>query len=157
MKFRTAYSKSERVYLVYVKDEEPLTEQSHQDECDINNILSRYQKTGVLEHTSEHQQNYGFASSQDFRESMEIIAKANSMFADLPSSLRTKFKNNPEIYLDFIQNPNNLDEMYKLGLATKPPKVQKPQSIPVHIENPDDLSKSTKHVKSNKTEVEKPK
>jgi len=104
-----------------------LTKQSFTDECDINNIMRKYQKTGAIEHVNKHEASYGFATSDTFQESLEIVAKAKNMFEELPSSIRTKFENDPSKFLDFVQNPENLTEMRELGLAHK---LQPEQSIP---------------------------
>jgi len=39
------------------------------------------------------------------------------MFNDLPSSIRSRFGNDPAAFLDFVQDENNADEMVKLGLT----------------------------------------
>ncbi len=95
--------------------------QSFADECDINNIMSKYQKTGAITHANKHQPSYGFASSITFNEAMTVVAKANSMFEDLPSSLRERFENDPAKYLDFVQDPDNSKEMAELGLLVDNP------------------------------------
>lgn len=101
------------------------TQQQFKDDCDINLIMAKYIKTGVLDHQREHGAEYGFASSDTFRDSMEIVSKANSMFEDLPSSIRSKFENNPAKFLDFVQDPKNLKQMQEMGLANKsnPPET----------------------------------
>lgn len=95
------------------------TRQSSKDECDINNILAKYQKTGAIEHANKHAPSYGFATGDDFTSAMFLIAKASRMFEELPSTLRKKFQT-PAEFLDFVQNPDNLDEMAELGLIEGP-------------------------------------
>jgi len=107
-----------------------LTKQSFTKECDINNIMAKYQKTGALEHLNKNEASYGFASSQDFTESMEIVAKGQTMFEELPSSIRSKFENDPAKFLEFVQNPENLEEMQELGLAKKETKIKEPDQPP---------------------------
>ena len=51
MEIRSAYQKLPRVQLV--PDEKSLTKQMHKKECDINNILAKYQKTGAITHLNE--------------------------------------------------------------------------------------------------------
>lgn len=92
------------------------TKQSFKAECDINNIMAKYQKTGSLAHAQQHQGEYGFASAVSFHEAMNIVTQAEQMFASLPSTLRNRFSNDPGAYLDFVQNPDNEDEMRELGL-----------------------------------------
>lgn len=98
---------------------ESITKQSEKDSCDINLIMAHYVKTRVLLHQRDNEPEYGFASSDTFNESMQIVAKAQSMFAELPSGIRSKFENNPAKFLDFVQDERNLEEMQEMGLANK--------------------------------------
>jgi len=53
------------------------------------------------------------------------------MFEELPSTIRAQFENNPEKFLEFVQNPDNLDKMRELGLAKapqSPPEASKPET-----------------------------
>lgn len=111
--------------------EEGRTQQQFADECDIDNILQKFRRTHVLTHTSRHAAEYGFADSTTLHEAMNIVAKANSMFADLPSHLREKFDGDPGKYLDFVQDPVNKAEMADLGLLAddyQPPPKTPPAS-----------------------------
>lgn len=108
-----------RVQLHMPKDEKIRTKQQFKNECDINNIMAKYQKTGAVEHMAAHQQHYGYANSVDFNEAMQITTRAEQMFAALPSSLRTKFRGDPGAYLDFVQDEANYPEMAKLGLLSE--------------------------------------
>ncbi len=104
------------------------TKQQFKDECDINNILSKYQKSGAVTHVNKHAAEYGFATSEDFTSAMFLVTDAQAMFNELPSSLRTKFKNDPAEFLEFVQDPENADELVELGLA--PPPVPAERSSP---------------------------
>jgi len=115
---RSAYSKKQRLGDI-VSTGVSLTKQSFTKECDINNILRKYQKTGAMDHVNKHEGSYGYATSDDFTASMQIVAKGRNMFEELPSSIRTKFENDPAKFLDFVQNEDNKKEMQELGLATK--------------------------------------
>lgn len=118
MKARNAFS--ERIRNGTVNDEPDMAKQSMKDECNINNIVARFQRTGVVDHLNKHGPNYGFADSITLHESMEIVRKAQEMFDDLPSEIRKRFVNDPAAFLDFVQNPENQDEAVRLGLAVKP-------------------------------------
>lgn len=106
-------------------DSESLTEQCHKDSCDINNILGRAQRTGILEHVAASKGYYGTApTGDDFQRHQNIVAKAQSMFESLPSSIRNKFENNPAKYLDFMTQDKNYEAIKELGLDAshlKPP------------------------------------
>jgi len=100
------------------------TKQSFTKECDINNIMARYQKTGAIAHFNKHAANYSFATSLDFSEAMRLVTTAQDMFNGLPSTIRTRFANDPAQFLEFVQDANNTEEMEKLGLIekTQPPE-----------------------------------
>jgi len=105
------------------------TKQSFKDECDINLIMAKYQKTGAITHVNKYGANYEFATSIDFTEAMQLVVTAQEMFNGLPSSIRTRFENDPAEFLDFVQDANNVPEMRKMGLIApeEPPEV--PQEV----------------------------
>ena len=121
---------------------ETKTKQSEKDDCDINLIMAKYIKTGVLDHVREHAPEYGFATSETFQQSMEIVAKANSMFEDLPSKIRNKFENNPAKFLDFVQDESNLEEMAEMGLANTPETSTTPPLAKNSLENNEENKKA---------------
>lgn len=90
--------------------------QHFKKECDINFIVDQYQRTGAIYHFNTRQPQYGFAEAVDFREALEIVKQGQSVFDALPSSLRSKFENDPARFLEFVQNPANAEEMAQLGL-----------------------------------------
>ncbi len=119
-----------RVQITFPKSE-GRTKQSFAEQCEINNIMARHQKTGALTHINQHQAQYGFATSNDFTESMRIVKTAQDMFNALPSNIRTRCGNDPGNFLEFVQDPENIEEMQKLGLipeqqaSEKPPEAKK--------------------------------
>lgn len=124
-RFITAYGPKERVSLSFPPDE-GRTKQSFKDECDINQIMSRYQKTGILEFVAKHAAQYGDCTGIDYQEGMQILTQAKSMFAELPSSIRTQFHNDPGEFLDFVNDPENRAEMREMGLLKPEPEVATP-------------------------------
>ncbi len=103
---------------------ESRAKQSFAKECDINFIMARYQKSGAVTHVNRHGADYGFATSLDFAESMRVVIKGQEMFDDLPSSIRSRFGNQPGAFLEFVQEEENYDEMVELGLIEKPEVVE---------------------------------
>lgn len=91
--------------------------QSFKEECDINNIMRKFQRTGMLEWLNTHDGEFADVTGVNFENAMETILRAQSMFDDLPSSVRDRFGNNPAAFFDFVHDPGNVDELRKLGLA----------------------------------------
>ncbi len=125
------------------------TKQSFIEECNINNIIAKYQKTGALAHVNRHGADYGFATSDDFATSMRIITQAQDMFDGLPSSIRNRFANDPAQFLDFVQDANNEQEMQDLGLL---PKVVAEKTSEALKTPPDDTAPVEKTDTTVKTE-----
>ncbi len=120
------------------------TKQSFKDECDINNIMAKYQKTGAIAHLNTHGAEYGFATSQDFASAMRTITIAQDMFDGLPSSIRNRFANDPGQFLDFVQDADNKKEGQDLGLWPKDepegshePKTTLPEKPPEEKTEPE--------------------
>lgn len=118
--FHTAYSLKPRIQLICG---EGRTHQSFKDESNINLIMAKYAKTGLLDHLNTHQGDYGnFIGYADYHTSMNQIKEAEAAFATIPSKIREKFANDAGQFLTFVQNPDNFDEMVEMGLAHAEPK-----------------------------------
>lgn len=116
----TAYGKKlEDVVIDASEKFGPGARQSFKDECDINNILKKYQKTGVVDWLAKHEGTYADVSAFDFMSAQMTIVEAKRMFGDLPSSVRKRFSNDPAEFLLFMEDDSNLEEAIKLGLATR--------------------------------------
>lgn len=101
------------------------TKQEFVKECDINFIMQKYTRTGVLPELIKTDPKYGdFSSAPDFREAQDIIAHANEQFAALSSRQRERFGNDPARFLEFVADGENSDEMAKLGFM-KPEAVER--------------------------------
>ena len=92
--------------------------QSFTKECDVNNIIAAYTKTGVITHLNQAKPQYGFAPSVDFHAALNIIKKAETAFQELPAKLRKKFDNDPGQFLAYIEDDSNRPEMAELGLLS---------------------------------------
>ena len=114
------HEKRERVFAPH--DPVTLTKQSHGNECDINCIMARYTKTGILDHVRDDPGQFVDVDPIDYHTACNIVADANSAFAELPGALRAKFNHKPENYLEFVHDPKNIPEMVELGML----KPQKP-------------------------------
>jgi phage internal scaffolding protein len=116
-RFQTAYAAHPRVQ----KDPggPSLAKQSFAAETNINNILRKYHKTGLLDHVNKHQGDYSdLTLGTDYHENMTALIAAQDAFDSLPSGIRTQFHNDPAEFLEFAQNGENIAEMISLGLAT---------------------------------------
>jgi len=100
---------------------ESLTHQAMAKECDINSIMAKWQKTGIIEHRNEHQGQYGDYTviTSDYQEALNAVLAADEMFSSLPANVRKKFDNDPGQFIEYASDPKNAQGMVKLGLATE--------------------------------------
>lgn len=121
------------------------TKQSFKEECNINNIMARYQRTGIVDHVAKHGGSYQDCSAITFTESMQTVARATSMFQELPSAARKRFHNSPLEFLEYLDGDPSHAEMHDLGLTLdgppEPPPPdpdrEKPNSKPSDDNQPD--------------------
>lgn len=109
-------------------NDEPLTQQSGKDECDINIIVERAKRGADLSQLlSVRAPMYGDFTSipTDLREAMATIKFADQLFMSMDAQVRIRFNNDPALMLDFLNDPANREEAIKLGLVKAPevPKV----------------------------------
>lgn len=112
------------------------TKQEFKDECDINRLMARYQKTGNLSHIAGELAQYGdFTQIADFHTALNQVIEAESAFASLPAEVRDRFRNQPANLLRFLEDPANTDEAVQLGLAERSTDPETPTLPPV-VETP---------------------
>lgn len=93
-----------------------LTKQSFTDECDINHIMSRYEKTGTIEHLNTRLAQFADVDNIDFQQAQNTVIQANELFAQLPAKIREQFDQNPGAFLEFALNPASAPELVAMGL-----------------------------------------
>lgn len=109
--------------------DESLTEQEHLEETDINYIAEKFMRTGMAPQVV-NMPTYGeFEGVFDFQSAMNLINQAKQEFMSLPAKLRSRFANDPQQLITFIEDPANREEAIKLGLIEKPVIVE-PQLNP---------------------------
>jgi len=101
------------------------TKQEFAAECDINNIMSRYLKTGIIEHVRDSVPQFFDASPCDFQEAMQLVAQAETLFEELPSKIRERFEHDPARLLEFVHDPANVAESVAMGFLD-PAKLPTP-------------------------------
>jgi len=100
----------------FVFSKPSLTKQSFRDECDINNILRKFNVTGQLPIGSVQPQYGDFSGITDYQSALNAVMAAEDSFLQLPAKVRARFSNDPAVFLDFASDEANKDEMKALGL-----------------------------------------
>ena len=115
------------------------TQQSFKDETDINAIMAKYQKTGLIDHVNEHGAHYGDQpQAEDFHAAMNMVASTSSMFEELPSSTREQFDNDPAQFLEYLSDEERREELLKTKKINQDEIPDEVPEIPETPANPGD-------------------
>jgi len=131
--FRTAYDDPYVHKGLDCSGDPVLTIQSEKENCDINVIVERFEKTGVLPSMTSSPFYGDFSVPFDFQEAQQILINAENAFMQLPAKVRREFDNNPAKFLAFVDDPSNADALVSMGLREAP--SEKPEASPI-TENP---------------------
>lgn len=104
-----------------------MTDQSQTEDCDVNKIVDRFMKTGVLPGVDVERVYGDFSAVTDYHQAMNVISHAQQQFEGLDAKVRKRFGNDPAEFLAFCNDPKNAQELVKLGLAKSvatPPLVE---------------------------------
>jgi len=94
-----------------------LTQQQFKEEADINTIVDRFLRSGVLPTPVNMPQYVDFEGVFDYQTAMNTIRAADENFMRLDARVRARFNNSPQEFLEFFANPDNTEEAIRLGLA----------------------------------------
>lgn len=94
-----------------------ITEQSGKDQCDINKIIAKYPQRVIASKLAYDESNFQDVTGMDFQNSLNLIKNVESSFMRLDPEIRSKFKNDPAEYLDFLAKKeaaaSQVDDVYK--------------------------------------------
>lgn len=108
-----------------------LTRQEFADECDINILMDRYEKTGMISHVNPRNPQYlDLSDVPDLQTAHQVIQNAATEFMALPAKVRREFDNDPMEFVKFAMNPDNIDKMREWGLAPPKPEAAPPPATP---------------------------
>lgn len=111
------------------------TQQNQREEADINVIMRRFGQSGQLPvggyEMPPLEGDFG-DGAVDFQSALNLVIAAERSFSAMDAEVRARFNNDPERFVKFCSDPENLPEMRKLGLAVPEepaPKEPPPQKV----------------------------
>lgn len=109
-----------------VRDVRDRAKQAPKAECDINNVLLRYRKSGLVTHLASGVPTYMDVSEVgDYKSAMDHLRSTERFFQALPAKVREYFDNDPVAFLDYASSvskedlKSDLSEVAKEVLAKK--------------------------------------
>lgn len=121
--------------VVHVCEGDGRTEQAHKNQVDINQIVSRYAKTGQLPVQAGCPCYGDFSGIHDYHSCLEAVRLAEEGFMSLPADMRKRFANDPGQLLEFLSSEANREEATRLGLL-EPVAPDLPPEVVVEPEAP---------------------
>jgi phage internal scaffolding protein len=119
VKFKTGYVERKRVQMK--PSGESLTQQHFAKDADVRNIIKQYDRTGLIANVARGVAQYGdYSEINEYRESLDMVNRANDNFMQLPAEIREKFGNDAGTFFEFATNPENKEKMIELGLMEAP-------------------------------------
>lgn len=103
-----------------------VTDPSGAEDADINNIVSRFHKTGVLPNINVAAVYADVSNALSYQDALQTVINAENQFMALDAKTRKKFSNNPSEFLEFVDDPQNAAELVTMGLATLVDKSPSP-------------------------------
>lgn len=116
VKIRTYYDRDTVSFPGEYFEEKSLCQQHFACECDINNIMDKYSHTGVLPQIPGAEF-LDVVDAPSYHDAWQLIVSAEERFEALPAKIRERFDNDAFKYLEFFDNPDNLEEALKLGFV----------------------------------------
>lgn len=113
---------------LYCKDP-TRAQQQFKDDSNINNIVKRFLGTGELPQLIRpvYPEDY-VEEVTDYQSAMNIIRRADEAFMKMPSGIRSRFQNNPQVFTEFFAHEANREEAEKMGLLL-PRKPKEPEIV----------------------------
>lgn len=136
MEFRTPYDgKSKRIQIDFSKDKGK-TIQEQSAATDINNILARFNRTGIIDHVQKNEPYYGEFGEFDFHHNQNMITKITESFMELPAKTRREFDDDPANFAEFISQQKNVDDMKDGIIGNEEPEIPEKPSATKADETP---------------------
>lgn len=123
----------ERISTAYTNHDPSMTRQEFADDADINVLMARFEATGLAPtNLNKGEPRYLDVSDvPDMRSALETLNIATDAFMSLPATVRRKFDNDPVQFVEFAQDPKNIDDLRSWGLAAPLPEPVAPQKVEV--------------------------
>ena len=100
------------------------TKQSFAEEADINTLIRRFGIGNPLPSGARIPSFGDFNGISDYQTALHVLDAADKAFMSVPANVRSRFNNDPSLFVEFFNDSANRDEAAKLGLV--PPAAPVP-------------------------------
>lgn len=120
MEFYTRYNPGKSPHIRFTMPS--MTEQYHRDEVDINTIIAKYQRTGVLGTPTQVRETFfgDFTNVDTKFEAALALKDAEHRFMDLPSNVRAAFDHDALKFMKALNDDSQISKLVSLGIYKAP-------------------------------------
>lgn len=116
-----------KVRVATINEEPSRTQQQFRDQVNVNSIMAKYKKTGLIDHVRDNPGTYSdMTQIGSYQDALQKVINAQQTFETLPSNLRQKFGHDPQQLITFLSDDKNYDEAVQLGLVIQKEQPQTP-------------------------------
>lgn len=101
-----------------------VTKQEFRKEADINEIIRRIERSGLVSHVNQREPFFGDVTPfQGLHDALIKVEEARNLFMSYPAEIRNRFSNDPVQFVEFLEDESNRAEAIELGIIDKPVDV----------------------------------
>jgi len=115
-----------------------MTRESERASTDINGIMEKWVRTGIVPQRGETPSYGDFSSQMDFHTALTRVRQAEDEFMNLPPHIRKFCANDPGRFLDLVMDADGRAQLEQLGMVsdfapkTAPEPSEPPPAEPVN-------------------------
>lgn len=95
------------------------TQQHMREMCNVNKIMEKQQRTGLVPCTRLNPRYGDFSNGLSYHDSLNKLKYAEEEFELLPAQVKKRFRQDPAEIIDFLQDEKNRIEAEDLGLIPR--------------------------------------
>ncbi len=114
------------------------TKQSEAQDADINAIIKRHDRTGVVTHLASKAPRYGdFSQSVTLQEALDLVHQSDDAFMQLPSEVRRESGNDPARMLELLATQEGTERLIEARLDAEIRREPEEEIVPEPTPQPD--------------------
>jgi len=100
-----------------INNEPDMAQQQYKDSTDVNTIMNKYEKTGVVTHLAKSQGYFKeLGEPEDLLDAKMRLIKAERAFDALPAEIRAQCDHNPANFLTMLKDPTKKELLTQYGI-----------------------------------------
>lgn len=108
---------------------EPPVRQAESELVDVNKIMARYDKSGLVPFVDEQALYADVSSFGDYRDALDRAKRAEELFMQMPVRLRNRLENDPQRFIEFCLDEKNRAELVEFGLVAPAKPAEEPAVV----------------------------